>query len=158
MVFRFLATSERSFNPCVKHKARRRPSANLQTLPCCLLLLVAFGDQDVYTSTSHWPLQGSKCIGVYPFLVYTCFPMICAENNNHRGAKCPCGARRRRDVVVLCAKHWKTGIHQKQFARMDLLPWRGQKLALVYTSWSPMLVVVACCVDFARGSPPPPGN
>jgi hypothetical protein len=28
------------------------------------------GDQDVYTSTSHWPFQGSKSIGVYLFGVY----------------------------------------------------------------------------------------
>jgi hypothetical protein len=64
-------------------------------------------EQDVCTSVSHWPLQGSKSIGRYHFLVYTCFPMMCTENSNHRGA---CGARRRR---ALCANHWKMCIHPK---------------------------------------------
>jgi hypothetical protein len=38
---------------------------------------------------------------VYICLVYTCFPVICTDNN-HRGAT----------EGFSCANHWKTGIHQ----------------------------------------------
>jgi hypothetical protein len=72
------------------------------------------GEQDVYTNTKIFPLQGSRFIRVYHLLLYICFPMIYTDNNNHGGAKRFCGARRRRALVVFCSNQWKTDIHQKR--------------------------------------------
>jgi hypothetical protein len=90
-----------------------------------LKLLLIFGAQDVYTSTSQCPFQGSKSIGVYPVLVYTCFPMICTENNKGAPSARPTGALRAPVVFVFCANHWKTGIHQKHVYTNGFDPLEG---------------------------------
>ena len=54
-------------------------------------------------------VQNSWCTEL---LVHTVIPPTCSKNNNHRGAPRPCGARRRRALVVFAC--WGNyGVHQE---------------------------------------------
>jgi hypothetical protein len=55
------------------------------------------GHQHIYSTTKHWPVQGSRLFGVHPLVVYTCF--LCDTRRKkqrhvfgapHRGASHPC--------------------------------------------------------------------
>ena len=69
--------------------------------------------------------QNSWCTEL---LVHTTIPPTFRKNNKHRGAERPCGAHRRRALVVFAKCWWNSGVHQELCAPRSVLSSLGKNL------------------------------
>jgi hypothetical protein len=69
------------------------------------------------------PSRAANPLVYTPFWCIPVFQIICAENNNHRGANRPCGARRSAPQQWFCSSSPARVMSQTSFISPDLLGW-----------------------------------